>query len=67
MNILSGYATYITAIGLLGLGIYQISQGHINEGIETILGALAAAGLRRGIAANQQLIESRTSIIESEK
>jgi hypothetical protein len=50
LNLLSGYKTYLSAAGLVGLAVYQISQGQIESGAQSFLGALAAAGLRHAIA-----------------
>ena len=38
------------AAGLVGLGVYQISQGQFETGVQSFLGALTAAGLRHAIA-----------------
>jgi hypothetical protein len=46
---LNGYKTYIAAIGLFGLAVYQFSQDQIVEGVQSILAGLAAAGLRQAI------------------
>lgn len=50
LNMLAGYKTYLSAIGLVGLGIYQLSTGDIPTGIQSILGAAAAASLKNAIA-----------------
>jgi hypothetical protein len=50
MSFLSGYKTIIAAIGLLGLGVYQVSQGNTEAGFQSIAAALAAFGLRSAIA-----------------
>jgi len=53
MNVLqglSGWKTYIAAIGLAGLAIYQLSQGDYPHAIETLSAALAAVGLRHAIS-----------------
>ncbi len=50
LGMLSGYRTYIAAAGLFGLGIYQISIGEIDLGIQTLLSACAAAGVRKAVA-----------------
>jgi hypothetical protein len=47
---LSGYKTYIAAIGLAGLAVYQFSQGQVDTGVQSVLAALAAAGLRHAVA-----------------
>jgi hypothetical protein len=50
LNVLTGYKTYIAAAGLFGLSIYQASQGQYDQATQSILAALAAAGLRSAIA-----------------
>ncbi len=50
LNALSGYKTYIVAAGLAGLGLFQLSTGQIPLGLQTLLSALATAGLRGAIA-----------------
>lgn len=47
--LLSGSKTYIAAAGLAGLAVYQLSQGQLTEGAQTIGQALAAAGIRHAI------------------
>jgi len=48
---LNGFKTYIAAIGLICLGVYQISIGQIPQGIHSLLTAFTAAGLRGAISA----------------
>jgi hypothetical protein len=47
---LSGWKTYLAAAGLVGLAIYQVSQGQIEPAVQSILAALAAVGLRSAIS-----------------
>lgn len=47
---LDGYKTYLAALGLAGLAIYQLSQGQTEDAIKTFTQALAVLGLRRAIA-----------------
>jgi hypothetical protein len=49
MTFLEGYKTYIAALGFLGLGIYQMTQGDMQAGIKSITNALMAFGLRQAI------------------
>jgi hypothetical protein len=46
---LSGWKTYLAAAGLVGLAIYQVSQGQVELAIQSFLAALAAVGLRSAI------------------
>jgi hypothetical protein len=53
MNIVSkldGYKTYIAAAGLIGLAVYQASEAQYQQAAQTIMAALAAAGLRSAIS-----------------
>jgi hypothetical protein len=50
LNALKGYRTYIVAAGLAGLGVAQLATGQIPLGLQTLLSALATAGLRGAIA-----------------
>ena len=50
-----GYKTYIAAIGLTGLAVYQVSLGDFDQAAQTILSALAAFGLRHAVAKNAPL------------
>jgi hypothetical protein len=50
LNLLNGYKTYIAAVGLIGLAIYQVSTGQYNMAFQSILAGLAAAGLRSDMA-----------------
>ena len=49
LALLSGYKTYVAAIGLLGLAVYQFSTGDATNGMHSILAALTAIGLRDAI------------------
>jgi hypothetical protein len=48
--LLSGYKTYLGAVGFVGLAVYQISQGQIDTSIQSFLAALTTAGLRHAVA-----------------
>ncbi len=50
MSFLSGYKTYIAAIGLIGLGIYQASKGDIDTGVQSIIQGIAIITGRQAIA-----------------
>ena len=51
---LTGWKTYLTAIGLLGLAIYQFSTEQYEAGIQSLLAAAAASGLRNAIAQKKE-------------
>jgi Tfp pilus assembly protein PilV len=60
MNLtLTGWKTYIMAIGLLGLAVYQASVGSYEAAIQSLLAAGAAAGLRNAVAGNKAAIVSQ--------
>ena len=46
---LTGYKTYIAGIGMICLGIYQITQGEFDSGMKTIAEGLAVFGVRAAI------------------
>jgi hypothetical protein len=50
LNLFSGSKTYFAAIGLVGLAVYQATTGDYTQAIQSLMGALAAAGLRSAIA-----------------
>lgn len=50
MNFLAGYRTYIAAAGLLGLALYQLSQGDATTAFQSLMAALAAFGLRAALS-----------------
>ena len=50
LEVLSGWRTYFAAAGLLGLALYQLSQGQYDQAMQNLLAALAAFGLRSAIA-----------------
>lgn len=47
--LIDGYKTYIAGAGLVGLAIYQASQGDYKTALETFSAGLAAIGLRHSI------------------
>jgi hypothetical protein len=50
MAVLTKWKTYLAGAGLLGLALYQVSQAQYQEGITSVLAALAALGLRHELA-----------------
>jgi hypothetical protein len=46
---LNGYKTYLAAAGLIGLSVYQLSQGQVEQAIQNLLAGLAAFGLRNAL------------------
>lgn len=49
MDFLPGLKTKIAAVGLFGLGLYQLSQGQFEAGVTSITAALGLFGLRQAI------------------
>ena len=50
LKLLNSYKTYIAAVGLIGLAVYQTSTGQYNMAFQSILAGLAVAGLRSDMA-----------------
>jgi hypothetical protein len=50
LTLLVQYKTYVAAVGLVGLAVYQASNGDLQTAATTFLGALVAAGLRHETA-----------------
>ncbi|MFA5682765.1 MAG: hypothetical protein WC999_15660 [Hydrogenophaga sp.] len=46
---LTGLKTYIAGGGLIALGVYQISEGNVEEGVTTVLAGWGACGFRAAI------------------
>lgn len=44
--------TFWAGVGLVGLGVYQATQGGYDQAVQSLLAALAAWGLRSAVAAN---------------
>lgn len=49
LDILKGFRTYLAAAGLLGLAVYQFSEGQYETAAQSFLAALAAFGLREAL------------------
>ena len=49
VNLLSNSKTYLAALGLVGLSVYQVSQGPYDQAAQSFLGPLAAVGLHGAI------------------
>lgn len=49
LDFLAGWKTYISGIGLIGLGLYQISQGNFQEGITSIIAGIGLLSARRAL------------------
>jgi len=47
---LAGYKTYLAGVGLIGLGLYQISQEHYAEGAASISAGFGLLFARRASA-----------------
>ena len=45
MQFLSGYKTYIAAVGFIALGISQIMGGDLDQGLQRIMEGLAIFGI----------------------
>lgn len=51
-SFLDGWKTYLAALGLVGLAVYQFSQGQVELALQSFMAALAAFGLRQAIDRN---------------
>lgn len=47
LNLLAGYRTKLAALGLVGLALYQFTQGDMTTAWQSLMAALAAYGLRK--------------------
>ena len=50
LKFLSGKKTYLSALGFVAMGIFQITQGQNERGLESITAALTVVGLRHAQA-----------------
>ncbi|VTT96584.1 unnamed protein product [Gemmataceae bacterium] len=48
---LAGVRTYVAAAGLVGLSVYQLSQGQVEQAVQSFTIALGLLGLRERIEA----------------
>ena len=46
---LTGFKTYIAAIGSIAFGVYQITEGNIDEGVKLIIAGFGAFGFRAAL------------------
>ena len=53
-SFLAGKKTYLAAIGMVILGVVELSMGDVPQGIQALLAALTAVGLRGAIAGQSQ-------------
>lgn len=49
LDFFSGWKTYIAGIGLIGLGLYQASQGLYQEGLASIVAGIGLMTGRRAV------------------
>ena len=42
--------TFWAGVGLIGFGVYQLTKGNIETGVQSILAGLAALGIRHAVA-----------------
>jgi len=47
---LNGYKTYLGGLGMIGLGVYQISQGEVEAGLKSLAEGLAIIGIGHKMA-----------------
>ncbi len=51
---LKGKKTYLTAAAGVIAGVVLCIEGHVTEGVQTILGALGVGALRAGVAKTEK-------------
>ena len=49
LDFLAGWKTYLAGAGLIGLALYQLSQGQYELAWQSLMAGLALLGLRRAI------------------
>lgn len=42
--------TVVAGVGLVALGVYQLTQGNVPVGVQSVLAGVAALGIRHAIA-----------------
>lgn len=60
LALLAGYKTYIAAIGLVGLAVYNLSVGDFPSATNNFLLALAAIGLRHAVTVQTETVKEIT-------
>jgi hypothetical protein len=54
-----GYRTYAAGVGLIGLGVYQLTQGDVDRGLASVMAGLAAFGVRAALAGHATQLAGR--------
>jgi hypothetical protein len=70
LSYLDGYKTWLAASGLFGLALYQLSQGELEQAVQSFMGGLAAVGIRHAVAkkdAEAKKVEEETVVEEDYK
>ena len=62
-NMLTGYKTYITAAGILGYAIWQLTIGNYEEAVKAFCSVAALVGLRISISGIGSLIKDIKAIL----
>jgi hypothetical protein len=52
LDSLKGYKTYVAAVGLIGLSVYQFSNNDFPNAYQSLMAGLAAFGIRSAIKDN---------------
>ena len=50
IELLNGKKAYIGAIGLMALGVYELTQGQLEKGLQDIMAGFGLLGLRHAVA-----------------
>jgi hypothetical protein len=59
VKILGNYKVYLAGVGLIGLAVYQLSQGQADAAVTSFLAGLATLGLRSVDATQQAQIDAK--------
>jgi hypothetical protein len=63
MERFSGYRTYAAAVGLVGLSVYLLTEGKVEEASQAFLNALGLFGLREGIRAAGPVVVAPAAVV----
>jgi hypothetical protein len=58
-DILPGFKTYFSAVGLIGLAVYQFSQNDYASALQSLLAGIAAFGVRSALARHEALLREQ--------
>ena len=62
---LTGWKTYIAAAGLFGLALYQFSQGQFGAAFQSIMGSVAAVGVKHAISRQADATKAQLHLMKA--